>query len=70
MNNTRKLQQAADNECKPETYPLWGTAYKNVYGKRESVKSTDLFVWACVNTKTGEVAMEEVQAYDDQMTED
>ncbi len=71
MNNTPKLQQTADSECKPETYSLWRTAFKNVDGKMESVNSTtDLFVWACVNTKTGEVEMEEVRSYDDELDAD
>ena len=70
MNNTSKLQQTADSECKPETYFLWRTAFKNVDGKRESVKSTNLFVWACVNAKTGQVEVSEVRAYNDELDAD
>ena len=35
----------------------------------ESVQTPDLFVWACVNTKTGEVEMMEIQPYDDELDE-
>jgi hypothetical protein len=35
----------------------------------EPVQTPDLFVWACVNTKTGEVEMTEIQPYDDELNE-
>jgi hypothetical protein len=70
MNNTPKLQQVADSEYQPDTYSLWRTIYKNINGKIESENSTDLFVWTCVNTKTGQVEVEEVRAYDDELDAD
>ena len=66
-NNTLKLQQVADSECQLETYSLWRTIYQNINGKMESENSTNLFVWACVNAKTGQVEVEEVRAYDDEL---
>ena len=35
----------------------------------EPVNTPDLFVWACVNTKTGEVDMTEIQPFDDDLNE-
>ena len=43
-------------------------AFENINGRMERVDSPDLFVWACVNTKTGEVEME-VQQYDDELNQ-
>lgn len=34
----------------------------------EPVRTPDLFVWACVNTKTGEVEMTEIQPFDDELS--
>jgi hypothetical protein len=33
----------------------------------EPVKTHDLFVWACINTKTGEVEMTEIRAHEDEL---
>ena len=53
------------NELNSPSGSLWRADYPAGQGR---VKTTDLFVWACVNTKTGEVEME-VQAFDDELNE-
>ena len=68
MSDTPKHQQAADGGCPPATCSLWRMAFENINGRMERVDSPDLFVWACVNTKTGEVEMD-VQLYDDELNQ-
>lgn len=48
---------------------LWRSNWEARDGKMELVQTSDLFVWACVNTKTGEVEMTEIQPYDDKLNE-
>lgn len=46
---------------------LFRAAWEERDGKMEPLQATDLFVWAYVNTKTGEVEMTEIQAFDDDL---
>lgn len=49
--------------------PLFRPTYESRPGRREPMQTPDLFVWACVNTKTGEVEMTDIQPYDDDLNE-
>ncbi len=62
-----------DNEragdCSAAPCSLFRSTWEARDGKMEPVQTPDLFVWACVNTKTGEVEMTEIQPYDDELNE-
>jgi len=60
-----KEPQKAD--CPSASCSLFRSMWEARDGKMEPIQTTDLFVWACVNTKTGEVEMTEIQAYDDDL---
>jgi hypothetical protein len=46
---------------------LFCTTTKVIDGKMESVNTPDLFVWACVDTKTGEVEMTGIRTHYDEL---
>ena len=48
---------------------LFRSTWEERDGKMEPVQTPDLFVWACVHTKTGKVEMTEIQPYDDELDE-
>jgi hypothetical protein len=52
-----------------ETPPLFRTQYPVVDGKIVETKTPDLFVWAAVNTKTGNVDMLNIEPFDDELVE-
>ena len=62
-----KLQQNTEAPSGFPTCSLFRAAWEERDGKMEPLQATDLFVWACVNTKTGEVEMTEIQAFDDDL---
>ena len=46
---------------------LWRTAYTEE-GREKTIE--ELFVWVCVNTKTGEVEKTDIECFDDALSED
>jgi hypothetical protein len=54
---------------KQETPPLFRTQYPVVDGKIVETQTPDLFVWATVDTKTGNVDITDVQPFDDELDE-
>lgn len=62
----RQPRDRVANDSCASSCSLWRYDYPAGQGR---IKTTDLFVWACVNSKTGEVEME-VQQFDDELNED
>ena len=48
-----------------ESPALFRITWEERDGRMEPVETQDLFVWACVHTKTGRVEMTEIQPYED-----
>ena len=65
----RKPEEKAGGDCPSTPCSLFRSTWEARDGKMEPVQTPDLFVWACVNTKTGEVEMTEIQHYDDELNE-
>ena len=49
------------------TPPLFRTDYQSVDGKLAEVKTTNLFVWAAVDTETGRVHVDDIKEFDDEL---
>lgn len=61
------IDNTAGSDCPSTPCSLFRSTWEERDGKMEPVQTHDLFVWACVNTKTGEVEMAEIQPYDDEL---
>ena len=48
----------------PELYRI---DYQSVDGKLVEVKTTSLFVWAVVDTETGQVYIDDIKEFDDEL---
>ena len=59
----------AGSDCSSTPCSLFRSAWEERNGKMEPMQTPDLFVWACVNAKTGEVEMSRIQPYSDQLSE-
>ena len=59
---------SCDLKCKAMEF-LWRIDYIEIDSKMVSIKSTDLSVWAKVNTKTGKVEIMDIQPFDDELNE-
>jgi hypothetical protein len=59
----------AGSDCPSTPCSLFRSTWEERDEKMEPVRTPDLFVWACVNTKTGEVEMTGIQPYDDELSE-
>ena len=56
------LIKAASN-----TPPLYRTEYQSVDGRLVEVKTTNLFVWAAIDTETGQVYVDDIKEFDDEL---
>lgn len=59
----------AQVENRPSPCALFRSAWEERDGRMEPVQSPDLFVWACVHARTGEVETTEIQPYDDELNQ-
>ena len=63
------MNEERENDSRASSCSLWRDDWVEREGKMERVKNPDLFVWACVNTNTGQVEMD-IQQYDDELSND
>jgi hypothetical protein len=49
------------------TPPLFRIDYQSVDGKLAEVRTTSLFVWAAVDTETGQVYVDDIKEFDDEL---
>jgi len=73
MNGPRIAQSLPDEYMKAlikaasNTPPLYRTEYQSADGKLVEVKTTSLFVWAAIDTKTGKVYVDDIKEFDDEL---